>query len=713
MNMNDLLLRRRNAISIGHDRRFPLGNLDATIIAAFNLNLQSLGYTMSKDALTTIACLSLDDCVGLYREIVSTLKKIRGVTSYRPMYPNFPKQVFDATNAELYITAFAHYFSVAVADATGPDTIWLPQFVKDQREPLDENVELTVINLGTKLDLFSITVNLAQSNTSLSDTDKADLKWLIENGFFDVAGTIPNRETLAFIGATLLAAPATLREQYIPRLKSQIGTATDVLRLAVAMSGGDVSLAEVTKFRSFSRPERRLLLDLLEECSSSRTEDMNRWKMRWLRLGERLHPGEFKHKYHNAYRSFWTLRTDQPIDTFNSRIESSLRNMDIDTSVERLSHRPGEFARRLDHLLRMCRYKKDSALVLEKFRQVANNVSTPVLLQVMAHFAHRTSSDLRVIFPKGNVAKVQALEGTLPKIAPALCAHAEGIVRNALNFRFSQLPSLGKVFLDDALTGYLVPFSQRSASKSMRTLVRGSQIPLMTDKNTIRFFIHWHDGPSGRTDIDLSAMIYDANWKLMERIAYFNLQSSTYKAAHSGDITSAPNGACEFIDVDMPSVEQFGGRYVIMMVNSFTGQNFSDVSECKSGWMLRAEPQSGEIFDSRTVVDRIDITTAAKQAMPMIIDVVDRKIIWTDAAIRTNSGRVNNVAANSDSIALIGRAFTQIHKPTLYDLLALHALARCTDLVDTEEEADTVFSAETMPYELDRIASEFMANAAT
>ena len=59
------------------------------------------------------------------------------------------------------------------------------------------------------------------------------------------------------------------------------------------MSGGDVSLAESAKFRNFTRRERRALLELLENCDNS-TENMLRWKGRWIRLGERPHHGEYR-----------------------------------------------------------------------------------------------------------------------------------------------------------------------------------------------------------------------------------------------------------------------------------------------------------------------------------------------------------------------------------------------------------------------------------
>lgn len=40
-------------------------------------------------------------------------------------------------------------------------------------------------------------------------------------------------------------------------------TVTDVLRLAAAVSGGDVTLETTTKFRSFGRAERRTVMETL------------------------------------------------------------------------------------------------------------------------------------------------------------------------------------------------------------------------------------------------------------------------------------------------------------------------------------------------------------------------------------------------------------------------------------------------------------------
>jgi putative cytoplasmic protein len=66
-----------------------------------------------------------------------------------------------------------------------------------------------------------------------------------------------------------------------------------VLRLAVAMAGGDVSLTEPCRFPSLSRAQRRRLLGLLDavgqiQDSRDNAEEMARRSERWNRLARRL-----------------------------------------------------------------------------------------------------------------------------------------------------------------------------------------------------------------------------------------------------------------------------------------------------------------------------------------------------------------------------------------------------------------------------------------
>ena len=85
---------------------------------------------------------------------------------------------------------------------------------------------------------------------------------------------------------------------------------------------------------------------------------------------------------------------------------------------------------------------------------------------------------MRAFFPKGNVAKVQVQEGPLAPLPHDLTASVADGVRAVLVRRFGALPPLGKVWVDEALKPYLVPFARRSASKSLRTVARGSRLDL-------------------------------------------------------------------------------------------------------------------------------------------------------------------------------------------------------------------------------------------
>src|SRR5271157_1220494 len=723
--LNDILLRHSNRILATRAKGIAASTtVSKSLVATFNANIQDLGYTLDPVSFTWLQTLDKPTMVGVFADIIESLKALKGANvRYKPMYPNFPEQVMEASDAELYGNAILHYFSFIVADAIGDASfVWMPKYRKDKREALGEKVKLTILRIGTSDDLRVLGAKIGASNTSISEADKADIRELVKYDLLGLASTTPNKENLATVAAALLTA--NLAPAVTATALSRLDTATDVLRLATALSGGDVSLAKDSKFRSFKRAERRLLLDTLEPMGSL-AEDMRRHEMRWIRLGERLHPAEYEKQFPFVVRAFNKIRNGLHIATFNSKVEKLISEGKASEVVSVLRERPGDFARRLDHLLRLCGQNESSQrFIINAFFKVAAFVSTPVLLQVMTHFKSRNKQNMRVVFPKGNTAKVQAIVGTRAVISADACGRVVMACEHTLNERFSALPKLGKVYVDPLLADYLVPFSQRSASKGTRTLVRGSKIGFPAGKDTLRFFIHWKNQDEGegtgkntwgddgnsRVDLDLSALIYDPEFNYKTHVAYFNLRSSEYKAFHSGDITSAPKGACEFIDIDIASVLAYGGRYVIMMVNSYTGQAFNTVPECYAGWMLRDKPQSGEVFEAKTVLDKIDVTSESAQVMPLIIDCLSRKVIWADAAVGKRAHYANNIASNYDIITLIGQAFTKIAKPDLYTLFSLHAEARGR-LVTDPKKADKVFSVETgTPFELETIASEYMSN---
>lgn len=695
------------SIYLAKRRRVVLGTQEGqtptSVVASANRNLEALGFTFSGRLISALLSQPQEEVEKLYREIVPVLKEMTGNhRKFKPMYPNFPAQVLEATDLELYWNAMVHYWSAWVADVTGhPEVITLPHYEKSDRPELQQEVKLKVIDLGSIEDFNGVFTALVGSNASLSESDKAIVSWFVD-AYLDgvqhyLPASIPQKENLAFLVAAL-----TKRDREPTYLLPSLKTATDVLRVAVGVSDGDVSLAKPTKFRRLKRKERRFFLDALESCGDI-TEDMLRHKEVWKRLGREIRPGDWKTRYPKSWAAFDVIRNDKPFETFNSMVEAAFKARQVGEILGLLQARPGSFARRLDHAVRTATFA--GALdVVDAFLSVADKVSTPVLLQVYNHFKNRaTNFNSRSFFPKGNIGKVQVSDVPLPLLSQELTQSIANDVRIALIERFRALPPLGKVFIDESLHQQIVPFAQRSASRSLRTIARGSRMP-MPDTDVVRFFLWWKDG-SGRTDIDLSMTAYNESWEQVANIAYYNLRE--LGGCHSGDITSAPNGACEFIDISIKKMIESGCRFMTMNVHSFSEQLFSSLPECFAGWMGRNAPGSGEVFDARTVEDKIDLTAESKVGIPMVFDLKERQVIWTDLSLKA-VGMFNNAKSSRNGVVLMSRAMVELNKPNLYDLFEMHALAR--GVLSDREGADTIFSMHegVTPFDGDIIASQYM-----
>lgn len=687
MTINSIYLRRCRKVYVKDGAASPTLNLIATL----QVNIESLGFVLSSSLMERLQSYSTEQMTVFYKQLIKDLRELVGAhRPFNPMYPNFPSQVMEASKAQLYFNSILHYL-----------TNKLPVYKKEPRPELVEQPLLQIIELGSKEDFEAIFTQLASARTSLSPQDKLDISWFVAQYRNDILRFLPNeipsKENLAFIGAQLIRQ-TTYADIF---LDGKIKTATDVLRLAVAISEGDVSLAQPTKFVKFRRSERKKMLHCLENCGDP-TEDMLRWKERWKRLGERLHPGDYAKLFPKTFSAFSVLRSDSVYQTFNGKIESRLRERDAESVQTLLVNRPGDLARRLDHLLRL---NPDPNPTLQAFRDAAVKVSTPVLLQVLTHFFHRAQPlPIRIFFPKGEVAKVYATPNNLLPLLTNITSQVIHICEDTLLARFAQLPHLGKCYLDPLLVNYLVPFSQRSASKSLRTLVRGSRVPL-PDANVLRFFLWWKNG-SSRTDIDLSAALYGTEFNFIDVVSYYNLKN--FGGHHSGDIVDAPQGAAEFIDLDIERMQAGKIRYVLMSLNSFTAQPYCDLPECFAGWMARTHPNSGEVFEPRTVQDKIDIASNTRICIPLIVDLLRREVIWADIALKTDA-RWNNVHNNLSGVSLMLRSMTGLVKMNLHQLFSLHVKAR-GELVDDKSLADTVFSVSEgiTPYDIPRIANEFL-----
>jgi tellurium resistance protein TerZ len=84
-------------------------------------------------------------------------------------------------------------------------------------------------------------------------------------------------------------------------------------------------------------------------------------------------------------------------------------------------------------------------------------------------------------------------------------------------------------------------------------------------------------GKAPEIDLDASCLLFDEANKLVDTVYFRQLQSKDGAVVHTGDNrTGAGDGDDEQIVVDLPRVPA-GIKSLVFTVNSFTGQNFSQV----------------------------------------------------------------------------------------------------------------------------------------
>lgn len=713
----NIILRRKNRVFINDNDMLKsfsaaTGKTNKQIVATINKNIEVFGYTMSEVLFDKLVHMKAKSREVIYDALVNGLKEITGADKvYNPMYPNFPESVMKRDDFELYFNAIVHYWSFGTL---------LPYEKKEERVPLFNTAKVKVLEVGSFDDLNDIFNNLCASKTSLSKSDIEDMIFILNSAKVTLPDEIPFKENAACVCRLLVDTGVDTDGSLC---KKYVKTATDVLRLVTAMSDGDVSLAENTKFRNLKRSERRIIMNLLAGCGNA-AEDMNRYAGRWIRVGEKLHPGEFakNERYTKVIQAFGIIRNDGKIQSFAGKVDAAIASGDVTTVVSLLKKRPGEFARRIDFLLRTFDKDADKKAVIMGFASVAKDVSSTVLLQVREHFINKLdgSDDMRVFFPKGNLARSYYIKNdkaeTIPEDAMIMVI---AVCENALVNIYGSRAFLGKVYIDKALRNYTVPFSLRSAGKTMTAVSRGSRIAIDDSVKIIRPFIWWTNTKNDIIDVDLSVAVFADNWDCLEHVSYSNLKSEKFGMYHSGDITNGGlvdgEGAAEFIDLDIDKALGAGARYAVFNVYNFSNELFSKMEHAAFGFMTRENMESGEIFEPSTVKQRMDLASATTTCIPVIFDLKERVFIWCDMALTADHVRAGyggiNVESNLPSVVVTCKAMVDVKKPNLYDLFTFNATARGV-ITDNPDEADIRFglddNCDVKPSDIDVIVGKYL-----
>ena len=342
---------------------------------------------------------------------------------------------------------------------------------------------LTVLHAGGTLEeeTSKLYRSLASSTVPLS---AEDLVALGDLALYCATGpqpeTIPVRENRAVINRVRLAA----RKPLI------VDTVTDVLRLACAASDGDVTLEQPSKFRSFGRPERRLLLAALDEvisASPGKLGDVAGRREAWKRLGERLHPHEHP-QWPHAQDVFAVARGEKRSPSFASRVESTMAASGAGATARLLANAPGQLWRSLDRLLREATEPAELDAVVSAAAAAIPAVSGRVLLSVREHLVNRqVPTDVSRVFANRNGRAWTEPETRRPLDEPAVSA-----LTTAIDAEITQrLPDYGTILIDPAVLGVALPLSGKAVAPGFGLMPRGSVS--LVEGEILRFFVYWKE----------------------------------------------------------------------------------------------------------------------------------------------------------------------------------------------------------------------------
>ena len=699
-------LTMRTGILVNLSRSAPTSDWGAQLSHALSLaaNWEGLGFEASTQLIYAMSHASVDELVAIHKQMTPELTKMVGAhRAYAPMYPNFPKQVMQMSDLELFMNANMHY----LGDALGLRILPLYQVKERNPKIAKRDVQHRPLRCVTVDDLAQEFYNTLTMTTAWSPTVRTCVQNLVamfkDNADIYKGVLVPNKENLGVLGAALHRVNVGSHV-----ITPSLSSITDVLRICVALGSteGDVSLVDKTKMRlgSLKRGWRRMALSFMETTKDQAQllENMNTRRSAFVRLGEVLHPGEYAERYAQAYQAFNALRNPRQFRalSYNAKLEKafSMGTSGMDDALSLLQTRPGVFARRIVALLSLANPKARQR-ALESFSNASAHVATPLLLQMRAFIERGLDHAHRTYLPKGAVSCVYVRNKPKHTLDDELRLMLLALIDGALHDKFFALPALGKVYMSPDVRKMLMPYGLRNAAAGVKTMVRGSRIPLgVQGGDTVRCFMWWKEPEYDRVDLDLSVVLLDENGNTQEHCSWTQLRGNGL--THSGDITSAPNGACEFIDVDLGIVSQ-RARYMLMVVNAYTNTPFKDLPEAFAGWMVRKKGQRGEIFDARTVHHKADLQTNARVAMPMMLDLHTKEAVWMDIGVKcmaqVSAGysysygrRTKQVENQGTYMQSAVKGLATLAKPTLGEVVDAHVRARGGQFVEDKSQADLV-----------------------
>lgn len=707
---------RFNGVFLNSKKGEPISEF---LLAGIQEVLMSYNFTLGEALFKKLMESDSDEVISLFKDSVfPMIKETLGDKEYKTLYPNFPEGVTE-DNVDLDMYDLLHdlyyvtYEDLGVEDVNRLDV--LKSKVVDMRE----------LNLVEKKDLLSLAKQLLESNIVLSESDKKDLFTILDifndaevSNLMEVSDIVIKEtmvEVSIYLGSRDLASPS-------------LKTATDVLRLISVMSDDKLNKKHID-FKKFSRKEVRMVVTNLETIGFLK-DDMNTYKKVWKRFfklfGSRVKLEKYPkvkdavdYLFGQVQHTTVGHKLNQALLDFKASAELSIpeQMIALDALLDVYKKRSGVFARNLLTLISETndlKVNNSEKYIVQQFLSVADGVNSRIIYQLLDRVRNMLK-DGRFIVVSGKLVSLEENKF----ISEEVLTYLEEQLVNELTRRASKKESMGLVYVDESLKNIAFTTSQKDTNETLHPMTRGSKLPILDGSEVLRLFVYWED-TNERVDIDSSFTFFNDSFEQKEQVAYYTQHSLRGGAIkHSGDVQSAPNGAIEYVDLDLGLLAEnhnYDLRYALMHIHSYTQDTFNHMN-VRAGVMqlTREEAKHENLFKSSAVTHMFDLSSESTNSHPLVFDLVNKELIWLDASFKDIVG-INNASSSLSEQTIVPYLKYIIEKEfiSIYDVLTLNAQARGVLL--NEKPDDSILEhvkvfdkvSDENPLNLSEVLSEFV-----
>lgn len=652
-----------------------------SVARQLDVTLMSNGFKLSDELLSFISKSSFEDSIRFSQTILDSVKKLVGShVKHTTYFIQFPKNVPDTL--DFWWTAIVSHFVGQPIYGQHLHT-YEDMLAYHKTLNVSKSTKFKIVNLGASLEseVALSFVSIANSTVPLNEKTRKDIGILLDYDATLVSLAHPTiRENKAIINAIKLKNG----------IEIEVDTVVDVLRLAAELSGGDVTLATNTKFKNFPSSVRKGLVDAIDKVAVNnfKIEDGLRFREQFKRLARQIHPRKTGGK--NAIKFFDVIGGSKKIKTTGATIHENLvlgiYSNDFSDYITSLKNKTGQLARNIDVVLRNGD-KESLDLLVKTFGDGISGVSGRNLLSIYQHIQNRLEGNnkTRIFVNRGG--KGYVMPDTREDIKSTASKKILKLIEKEI---YDRVPVVENLVIDPSVEGVAVPLSEKSKSDGLGVLPRGSIINIGEIKGdaSLRFFIYWKE-KSSRTDYDLSGAFYGEGMTFINQISWTHLRSGDGTILHSGDFTSAPNGASEFIDIKLDKIDP-RIKYIIPTINKFAGETFKECEECFFGFMERPSGGRGLPYEPTTVKTKFNVRGEGGVGYPLIF--VKENGVWYAKWIDLYAaGRsyCNTVEQNKFSTMTVAKGVVDNKYLTMGTLLDFYQ----SKSVKNKDKGNTVVSA--------------------